>query len=98
VSTRAAPAFISPGYVGDSAAARPEIGPGSGGPFPARAGDDWPGWSGEPHGTSDRHPYTITNVNSGTHATPVSCATTNGTGIELSSALGGACQQWDIKS
>jgi hypothetical protein len=38
--------------------------------------------------------YTITNVNSATEVQPSGCATANGTGIELSSASGTACQQW----
>jgi Alpha-L-arabinofuranosidase B, catalytic/Ricin-type beta-trefoil lectin domain-like len=43
-------------------------------------------------------PYTITNVNSGKLAEPVSCGTANGTGIELWSARGTSCQQWTFSS
>jgi Alpha-L-arabinofuranosidase B, catalytic/Ricin-type beta-trefoil lectin domain-like len=43
-------------------------------------------------------PYTITNVNSGTLAEPANCGTANGTGIELWSARGTACQQWKFTS
>jgi hypothetical protein len=43
-------------------------------------------------------PYTLTNVNSGKLATPANCATANGTGIDLSSALSSTCQQWTFTS
>ena len=45
----------------------------------------------------NRHPYTITNVNSGKMAEPSNCATTNGTGIVLGT-LGGTCPQWTFSS
>jgi hypothetical protein len=43
-------------------------------------------------------PYAITNVNSGTLAEPAACGTADGTGIELWSARGRACQQWEFTS
>ena len=43
-------------------------------------------------------PYTITNVNSGKAVQPDSCATADGTGIELWTGGAAGCQQWTFTS
>jgi Alpha-L-arabinofuranosidase B, catalytic/Ricin-type beta-trefoil lectin domain-like len=43
-------------------------------------------------------PYTITNVNSGTSVQPDTCATANGTGMELWTTGATGCQKWTFTS
>jgi hypothetical protein len=42
--------------------------------------------------------YTLTNTNSGKAVQPDSCATADGTGMELYTAQGSACQRWTFAS